>query len=283
MQYEPLFDRLKREHSDDVLYEGIPEWLESDISAWIDNRRNRARGDLWGRKLRGIERNCRITLRWRYGNRSAHSSLLSGMFRDEELGLEVLQYLLAQPDIGGDEYCVENLECSFLEGGSAWMVVQFEDAARLERRVDDTVRQQYEQAAQEAEPSTAEHLRAAWGYLYGRNPDPSEAYDRAVKAVESATAPIIIPNDDLATLGKIKNALHDGMDKFEMEWASKQAQTGLDTVFRMMESLWTGQHDRHGTADSSQPTSVSPKEAEAGVHVAVSLVHIFASGLVKTR
>lgn len=202
------------------------------------------------------------------------------MLRDGELGLEVLNFLLSR--LGYDpRNLVSQLEITLSEGGSAWKVAQVGDAARLERRVDDTVRKQYDEAAASAAPSTAEHLRSAWRYLYGRNPDPSEAYDLAVKAVETVVAPVIVPDDPRPTLGKAKNALRDGMHNFEMEWASQQDQTGLDTVLRMMESLWTGQHDRHGKADSSEPTSVSNEEAQAAVHVAISLIQIFNAELIK--
>ena len=47
-----------------------------------------------------------------------------------------------------------------------------------------------------------------------------------------------------------------------------------------MELLWKGQIDRHGTDDASTPLSVSQAEAEAAVHLAVTLVQWFTSGAV---
>lgn len=40
VEHKPLFERLKKEHSDDVLHEGLPEWLWADVAAWLEAMRN---------------------------------------------------------------------------------------------------------------------------------------------------------------------------------------------------------------------------------------------------
>jgi hypothetical protein len=49
----------------------------------------------------------------------------------------------------------------------------------------------------------------------------------------------------------------------------------------MMELLWRGQHDRHGTGADDSPTDVSQEEAEAAVQIAVLLVQWFRTGVVQ--
>jgi hypothetical protein len=46
----------------------------------------------------------------------------------------------------------------------------------------------------------------------------------------------------------------------------------------MMDLLWYGQIDRHGTDDETVPVNVTQKQAEAAVHAAVTLVEWFISG-----
>jgi len=50
-----------------------------------------------------------------------------------------------------------------------------------------------------------------------------------------------------------------------------------------MQLLWTAELSRHGTADESVPLHVSPSEAEAALHLAVTLVHWFHSGAIKAK
>jgi hypothetical protein len=50
-----------------------------------------------------------------------------------------------------------------------------------------------------------------------------------------------------------------------------------------MQLLWTAELSRHGTADESVPLDVSPSEAEAALHLAVTLVHWFHSGAIKAK
>jgi hypothetical protein len=52
-------------------------------------------------------------------------------------------------------------------------------------------------------------------------------------------------------------------------------------VIGMMELLWTAQIDRHGTADETVPLTVSREEAEAAVHLALTLTHWFQTGIVR--
>jgi hypothetical protein len=55
----------------------------------------------------------------------------------------------------------------------------------------------------------------------------------------------------------------------------------VDVVTDMMGQLWTAQLDRHGTNDETAPLAVSQAQAEAAVHLAVTLVHWFQSGAVR--
>jgi hypothetical protein len=49
----------------------------------------------------------------------------------------------------------------------------------------------------------------------------------------------------------------------------------------MLDLLWKSQLDRHGTPDETVPLSVSLEEAEATLHLALTLVHWFRTGAIK--
>ena len=53
----------------------------------------------------------------------------------------------------------------------------------------------------------------------------------------------------------------------------------VDTVRMMMDTIWKGQVDRHGTPDPNKPPVKQPA-AEAAVQVAVTLVHLFRTGAI---
>jgi hypothetical protein len=49
----------------------------------------------------------------------------------------------------------------------------------------------------------------------------------------------------------------------------------------MCKLIWKSQFDRHGTDDESVPLNASPQEADAALHLAITLVRYFAGGLFK--
>jgi hypothetical protein len=164
-------------------------------------------------------------------------------------------------------------------GGSVWRVAA--DGGSLERRIDPTVTDAMAEAAS-SKDSTADHLAAAWQAAYGRHPDPSRAYSEAIKAVEAAAAPMVLPTDRLATLGKIIGTLRQAPGRWELVIPkSQQSATDISVLIGMLELLWRGQTDRHG---GIHPTRPIPQEAgPAAVHLAVLMVQWFRSGVIRRR
>jgi hypothetical protein len=119
----------------------------------------------------------------------------------------------------------------------------------------------------------ATHLALAWRATYGRNPNSGQAYGEAIKAVEAAAQPIVLPEDAKTTLEKMIAAIRDAPQK----WKSALPD-GVEAVRSMMLALWTGQHDRHGSADESLPLTVSQQEATAALHLAIVTCHWLQNG-----
>jgi hypothetical protein len=288
-----LGERLGTLGPDETLYEGVPDHLWSSLMGWLDDR---VRGDEpllaeielrlrtsrplrrsisinrellldaidltlwilkqrfdegieWQKRIKGVEALDRRTL--------LGMGLTSAAFRDQQAPTEVARLLEL--------------------GGSVWRVSG--DGGSLERRVDPTVAAAGAEAAP-SESSAAHHLSAGWQAAYGRHADPSRAYSEAIKAVEAAAAPVVLPNDQLATLGKIIAVLRQAPRRWELVIPGRERPTAdISALVAMLELLWQGQTDRHGGVNPTRPI---PQEAgPAAVHLGVTLVQWFQSGMVR--
>lgn len=257
-----------------ALHDGVPDWMLESAQQWTKqflyfNGRPSAS------KVAEAEQYLRVRLN-RNGIVSeeyhAIEDLLSRM-TDGALGLDLIDYCLGLSGESASQPA--NLQVILDRSGSAWTVGRDEEGNFcLERRVDATV-----EAAARAEMAEtgngAAYLRSAWHLAYGRDPNASAAYRDAIRAVEAAARPTVTPNDAVATLGKMIPALRDAPQKWETEIGD------VETVRKMMEAVWQAQHDRHGTDDETKPVNVSQPEAEAAVQYAVTLVHLFRTGVIR--
>jgi hypothetical protein len=156
-------------------------------------------------------------------------------------------------------------------GGSAWRVST--DGLALERRIEPAVRDAFDQAAKDAQGTSAEqHLSDAYAASYRRQPDFSKSYSESIKAVEAAAAPVVTPNHLKATLGTIIGEMRARPAAYDFAISPGDA----ETVVAMMALLWNGQTDRHG--GNKQTVPITPASGKAAVHLAATLVHWFASG-----
>jgi hypothetical protein len=121
------------------------------------------------------------------------------------------------------------------------------------------------------EPRAGAFLADAWKAIATHDPRPSEAYDKAVKAIEVAAQPVVLPDNQDATLGQVISAMKDKPSKWPL------ALGDLDLVIEMTDRVWTN-HFRHGTQDRGENTL---QEADIAVHLAIPLVRFFVGGLVQ--
>ncbi|MEU3201419.1 hypothetical protein [Streptomyces sp. NPDC006996] len=178
------------------------------------------------------------------------------------------------------ERAVSDLQDMLTLGGSAYRVN--DSHTGLESRVDATAQQAVARVLTVSRTpqsgSAADHLATAWKRAYGRDPDHPKAYSESIKAVESAAQSVIEPNNAKATLGTMLGVLRNSPQKFVTAIPSANGTDDIALVADMMRRLWQGQTSRHG---SQNPTRLeTQQEAEMAVHLAVTLVHWFAAGLV---
>lgn len=194
---------------------------------------------------------------------SATTWLRTASARDEDKALDIVDCTLRVT--GGRT--ADRLRVALILGGSVWRVNDKSDG--LVRRVSPTEQASFESAVAPVD-AASENLRTAWGKLYGRHPDPSDAWDHAIKACEALLAPIVMPNNTQATLGSILSAIEAKPSKFTLGLTSSgRGVTGVETLAHMLRLIWPNP-DRHPTGASRPPT---PEEVRHVVHLAVLVVN----------
>jgi hypothetical protein len=219
-------------------------------------------------------------LDWRGQQHSAYIDMMSRFQSDPEFALDALDFALhAMTETSGDPTMAMNhaTDLAYLleSGRSIWRVEYIDNGQwRLERGSLGPVLETVSSLEGPA-PRAHAHLVEAWKKLAGRHADPSAAWKEAVRAVEAVAKPIVTPNDQNATLGKMITAIETKPSK----WAFVLGRP--EDVAAMCKLIWKSQFDRHGTDDESVPLNASPEEADAAVHTAITLVRYFAGGLFK--
>jgi hypothetical protein len=280
--YRPLSSRGKPDKRFDEPQSGIPVYMRDPIAVWITDF-------LWtyGSRGWGLERELLHTIqlalrlnppfRSSGGERTILNSVLSRLEEDDELTLNVIDFLLA---LKATKPAANDLHAILILGGSEWEVSQTHEDQfgkfQLTRRTLGPVRESIDKIRSDSQRAH-HHLVVAWGKLAGRNPDPSTAYREAVRAVEAVAKPVISPNNKKATLGTLIGDLRSTPAR----WTVTLESADSNQVADLAAMIWTSQLDRHGTDDESAPLSVSQEEADAALYLALGLVRLFSGGHIK--
>ena len=255
--------------------EGLPPWLKGPVLEWVKAAFHPG-GYVNDGALRALQLDFRLERPLGAGGIYPHNDLLSRMDADDAFALDVLDWMVHNHKYFSEghqsEEWVEELGLLLNQGGSAWEVTTLDYMShQLTRRAVGPVVEVLEQTATEA-ARAHKHLSDAWSKLMGRGPDPSGAYREAVRAVEAVAKPVILPNNDRATLGQMIAAMREKPEKWAVTIGT------VDDVRAQMETVWTGQLDRHGTDDETVPLNVSPAEADAAFSACLNLVRLFVGG-----
>jgi hypothetical protein len=284
----PLSARIGARAVDPAFHEGVPDWLVRPLLDWLGWALNK-------RTVYLVAARMRISL---LASSDPPSMLRHVLGQRAGLGfgdgrwdlLDAIDHLvqmdwdeLKLPDIVNDEALpgsdkLSGLERILAEGGSAYHVSI--PHQRLERRVDETAADAVERSAAVSGDEAGRYLRHAWTATYGLHPDPTTAYREAVRAVEAAACPLVLPNDPKPTLGKAIAHLKQTSNNWALAIAGDGA-AGVAPLVAMLELLWTGQVSRHAGASTSRDQRQI--EAEAAVALAATLVHWFAIGVVRRQ
>ncbi len=193
---------------------------------------------------------------------------------DDDRILQIVDWVIMDQGRHDGNGRVAALEKILSDGGSSWKVGIRNGQRGLEERVPLGV----QDAADATIASTGDAgqlLSEAWHAAFGRNPDPEEAYEKAIKAVEEAGWDSVSPGNKRASLGTMVRDM-----KAQGDWKLDLPTPDADVPVKMAEALWVAQESRHGGNGYRKPT---PAEAEAAVLLAVPLVQWFASKALSRR
>lgn len=272
----------------EALYDGVREWMRNPVRNWLEKNLTWSNGrgstSYDGGAITTIELSGRINIgalkydSWRY------DALVKLLESNADYGLDIIQAYVETADIT-DGYEVTShrirpnsitaLNMILIKGGSKWHVVVDGRKATIQARVDETTENAYKRLATSAD-DYAGLLKKAWNYCYGREPQPSEAYTYAIKAVEAVSWQIVTPKNSTATLGTIiadLRAKNTG-GKVATSFKDKHAGTSVEAILQNMQRLWQGHSDRHATGAYVEPTQL---EAEVALHLAILICHLFAN------
>jgi hypothetical protein len=292
--WRPLSARESEEEAEAyrALHTGVPPWLRESLWEWIEEQIYYARTAshllVWSEGLRRLERELRFETSWDGANEALGLIALRKKLKaSPNLMLDVADYLINhidfRPQHTRGEDSILPLDKLMEQSGSAYRVETNEDgrSARLVRRVDSTIEAAARRAMeQQAAPSFL--LRRAWNATYGLHPNPSDGYRQAVRAVEAAAIPVVLPNDKDATLGRVIGTLHSSPDRWQLSFTHRtKPEEPIEALIAVMALLWEGQYDRHVSEGVS--LHVSSEEAETALHLAVTLVQWFTTGRVSRR
>lgn len=278
MTWKPLSQRAGG--GPDGPFEGVPEHMHALLQICA-KRGARALGD-------GTLLDIALTLRIPVSEKSfdplqekrLDELLIEAAFQDEQRALDMVDALLFHnAELKSDGWeksdLVTTLKNLLDVGGSIWTVSP--DGTQLVLAVDQTVMAIYSEAVT-PEDEAAKELQEAWANAYGRNGDPSDAWDHAIKAVEDVLIPVVVPNRAKATLGHVLGELGSPQSsgQWRMALPGPDQNHSVDAFVGMLRWLWPN-HDRHGGGPRRTP---SVEEARMVVTCAALIVQWHRQGTI---
>lgn len=259
------------------LREGLPQYLYESLVGWVESR-TVASGVVSWKFLVDFQTASKQHLGVPTGKRTYFRHLADFLRKlPSNTFANLLDYMLSTMPISGYEHHLKALERILSTGGSSWKVGTRGGrnglVARMPSSVVDVVAE-----VTSASDRAGNKLAQAWDKAYGPDAQPSDAYVAAVRAVEILICPLVSPRNDRATLGTVIRDLRaqSGSWSFAMKHGD-----GTDTVgevVALLQLLWKGQNDRHG---SSTYADVTLQEAQAAVLLSSTLVGWLSKGMLQ--
>lgn len=268
MTWQPLSQRMSGAEPDGP-YEGIPSHLKGPLTEWI------------GLAVEPVARE--LTLRLRIPVPASESHLIVGYIvkfatMNTNNFLNVLDGVLHILYTQRKPVAAKALSDILRMGASVWTVTDAQDG--LTQVVGEEAKAAFD-AAVSANDAAGIELQLAWSNAYGRNGDPSDAWDHAIKAVEDILIPVVEPNNAKATLGSVLGSLRTANPAPIWKTVLPGADLSHDVapLISMLTLMWPNP-DRHGGASKRTPTT---EEAQAVVGLAVTIIQWHRQGWVVAK
>lgn len=129
-------------------------------------------------------------------------------------------------------------------------------------------------------------MQEAWALTFGRDPNLSDAWGKAIKAIETLLKPIVLPKNDKATIGSMTSEIRQSPDKWKCKLPDREYKANGKTnvkpsieVFIDVLATIGYQPDRHG---SDQPQDVDEATARSVLFLATTVVGWLRDGTLRT-
>lgn len=185
--------------------------------------------------------------------------------------IDLVSYLLSQTDSATRDH-VEEIDSILVQGGSGWRVGVRSERYSLVRRLPEGITDIAESVVNHDQRSSR-YLKEAWDYAFMASPDPSNAYQAAIKAVESVARELVAPRNGKANLASCAKEIREGKGKWSFAMADSPHRSGVQVVHDMLDLFINAQTDRHpGQVGHAE---ISEQSAQAAVLMATTLVGWF--------
>ncbi|MFD5276828.1 hypothetical protein ACFWIX_04625 [Pseudarthrobacter sp. NPDC058362] len=266
-----------------VIREALPPEMEAPLRSWIGGRLRRQSSVYTGTDYANLSlvHNVQTALRINLG------APADGLMElDRAIGaiyakgvpviMRVADFLLSCTNPSHEPEVIAALARTLDWSHCKYKVDMSGPTARLSARLPEGV-QEVAQAAIDSSQDAGPLLFKAWQYAFGLTPQPAEAMDFAVKAVELVVTPVVCPNHPKPSLGNAVAYVRDqGNWTHNLRVDSDKAPPNT-TIHHMLQTLWSGQHYRHVDQNAVPPTL---EQAQAHVQLAALLVGWFSCGVV---
>jgi hypothetical protein len=242
-------------------YEGIPEHLQAQLTAWLDDVFN-FRPHTQGTRddvMFCVATALRIRLAPGYRGLSLYYDLMKWCEGDDEKYLDLIHAAIQTTET---PWVV--LDTMLTLSGSAWTATE----RGLQRRVAAETHRAF-LVATRPEDTASEELTEAWATAYGRQPNPSDAWDHSIKAVEAILIDRVLPKQHNATLLHVIKHLETQGDLWRFGIPGAKGEYSVGPLIKLLRLLWPNP-DRH--ADPKDRRTPALDEGRAIVPLAVTIV-----------
>lgn len=257
-------------------FDGVPGHLQHGLIHWWRSVAEHSQSGFYAFEvtLRELAAFLRVNVDPEWDADELGEYLVATATQNDEVMLDLIDGTLR---IFGRAAAVDRLVRLLDLAGSVWTVSP--DHLSLVSVVSDESQTIFN-ASVSVEDEASGELKVAWANAFGRNGNPSDAWDHAIKAMEALFIPLVVPNQTKPNLGHVLGQLRNQGNLWKMVLPGKDDDNDVAPLASMLEGIWPNIDRHQGTVNNRPPTE---PEARAVVTLAATIVQWHREGWVLQR